>query len=157
MRILSLIVLSSILSVGRLLADPTLAAGEIPPLSAECLHEESGMLGMGFAYKIVSCGGEQAVLLERYLGRQGEEATFQIVDRLALPEVKDGQSILSVALCESRAYKDDPVSGIGSWKDQEDGSIVAEQISHAWRFDLQQGKIEAIDPHELQCVGESAD
>jgi hypothetical protein len=157
MRTLPLIAISSMLSCWSSLAAPAQPEREIPPLPADCLYEGGGMLGGKFAYKIVSCDGEQAMLLERFIERRGEEAVFQTLDRLALPKLQKGQSILDTVLCESLVDETDSVFGIGSWKNEQDGSIVAEQISHAWRFDLQQGKIEVIAAHEIKCVGESAD
>lgn len=115
------------------------------------------MLGTVFAFSFVSCDGDQIVVLERYLERRCNEVIFQVIDQLALPMLENGRSILEVVSCESPVHKNDPVFGIGVWKDQEDGSIAAEQISHAWRFDLQHGKIETIAPNELICTGEYAD
>lgn len=136
---------------------PTLRGREIPPLPAGCTQTGGGMLGTGFAYAFVSCDGEQVVVLERSLGRRGKEPRFQVLDQVAVPVLEDGHSILNVMLCESPAYKDSPVFGIGRWKEQADGSFIAEQISHAWRFDLQHGKIEAIAPQELKCEAEAVD
>lgn len=134
-------------------APATLIGLENPPLPEGCKDQGSGILGAShaFAYVELLCGNQVIVVLERFIERRGKVAYFRVIDELRLPSVARGQVVLAAPVCGSSSHPNDAIFAIGRWAEARDGSFVAKDISHAWRFNLTSGKIETISTRGVSC------
>lgn len=142
------------------IAAPTSLIGhEVPPLPVGCESKESMLLGASdaFAYDRLICNGSEIVLLQRFKDRRGREAYWEVIDQLQLPTRTSKSYALTAPLCSSKNYPNEPILAIGRWSPPKDRSFFAKNISRAWRFNLAQGRIEAISPGNVSCEGENAD
>lgn len=130
---------------------------EMPPMPTGCLHREGMLLGTSdsLAYERMACNGTEVVVLQRFKERRGKVAYWNVIDELHLPRSTSKSTALEVPLCTSKAHLNDSVLAIGRWTKGKDGSFVAKSISHAWRFNLAEGKIEAISTRGVSCEGDS--
>lgn len=138
---------------------PTFIGLEVPPIPNGCEHRESGLLGSSgtFAYERWFCNGREIVVLENFVERRGQHAYMKVIDQITIFASKNGNSALDVPYCSSSSYKDEAVLVLGQWTSLKNGDFVAKNISHAWRFNLQRGKIEPISVRGVKCEGESPD
>jgi hypothetical protein len=133
---------------------------EIPPIPASCEDKGGGILDRDdkFAEHQLLCNGHEIILLERFIERRGKNAYWNVIDELRLPLLKHGRTILSVPLCQSSTYADSAILAVGVWgPTRADNSFVAKEISNAWRFNLEEGKIQPIPTSSVICEGENAD
>ena len=124
----------------------------------DCKEIDGGMLESSttFFFSHVFCSGKQLIRLERKVGEQGSHAQWHIDDELHLPEPASGAELIPPGFCSAGPYNGDTIFAIGKWKRISDGYLV-ENISHAWRFDLQHGKIKSISAHRVKCDSDDPD
>lgn len=130
---------------------------EMPPMPAGCSHRESMAPGTSgsFAYERLACNGKEVVLLQRFKDHRGKLAYWEVIDELELPARTSNSQALDVPLCSSSSYPKDSILAIGRWTTAKDGSFIAKNISRAWRFNLVEGKIEAISQRGVSCEGDN--
>jgi hypothetical protein len=140
-------------------APGSLIGQEVPPLPVGCESKESMLLGASdaFAYDRLICNGSEIVLLQRFKDRRDKKAYWEVIDQLQLPTRTSKSHALEAPLCSSRRYPNEPILAIGHWSTPKGGSFFAKNISRAWRFNLAQGRIEAISPGDVSCKGENVD
>ena len=140
-------------------APRSLIGQDIPPVPAGCEQIVSGVLGDSdlFAYQRMVCDKSEIVVLARFIERRGKAAYWRVVDEIYLPVLNQGVTALDVPLCKSASFGSN-ILATGRWSNPgQDGSFVATDISQAWRFDLEQSKIEPISVTDVVCEGEYAD
>lgn len=103
----------------------------------------------GAGYTQWICNGTHVISFERANPSNNNDALF-VVDQLNLPRLPRGHDVIFHLMCSSSLYPNDPVIAIGRWKKVKDGSEVR-PITHAWRFNLQKGKIEPIPTRGMEC------
>ncbi len=123
------------------------------------LAKESGLLDDldKFAYERMLCGSQEVVVLERFVEWRGKLTYWKVLDELLLPSMECGYAALDVLLCESANYPESAVLAVGVWGNAENGALVAKNISHALRFNLDAVKIEPISTHDVVCESEYQD
>jgi len=151
-------VLAAFLFLTQTAAQSSFIGKEIPPIPNECQSRESGILGASdkFAYSFLFCEGEYVVLLEKFVDRRERKAFWVVLDELHIPNDSSGQKPLSVLLCQSTEYKGEYVFALGVWKELV-SSYEAVNISNAWRFNLEKGKIETIGTKGMSCTLDKVD
>lgn len=132
---------------------------EVPPTPHGCSHRESMVLGPSdaFAYERMVCNGIEIVFLQQFTERRGKLAYWKVIDELHLPPGSLQRTALEVPLCSSNAHPYGSILAVGRWTKRKDGAFVATDISHAWRFNLAEGKIEAISTRGVYCEGDDPD
>lgn len=140
-------------------ASGSLVGVEVPPMPTGCQSRESGVLGPedSFVYDRMSCNGQEVVVLQKLIRRQGKVAHWNVIDELRLPKALSKRTPLEVPLCMSSSFQNESVLAIAQWGNEKDGSFLAKRISHAWRFNLAKGKIEPISTQEVSCAGVNPD
>jgi hypothetical protein len=105
---------------------------------------------------ISRCEGQDVVVLQKFIERREKKAYFKVLDEVQLPKMPAERYVLAVPQCSSVSYKDENILAIGRMEEIKDG-LVSKDISHAWRFNLQTGKIEPISIHDVICEGDNPD
>lgn len=152
------LVLAVLLTLVSTAAHSSLIGKVIPPVPNECQSRESAMLGPShqFAYSFLICEGEYVVLLQKFVDRREKKAYWVVLDELRIPNHGSGQEPLGVPFCQHNEHKGEYVFALGVWKESVN-SYEAVDILNAWRFNLESGKIETINPKGMSCSLDKVD
>jgi hypothetical protein len=122
----------------------------------DCIFKGGGMLNSSFTlrYSEYSCNGRSVVQLQGSIDQSINKLKYKFLDELRLPLFKGKRKLLDIDLCRSDKYKEKNIIAVGEWETTKSGDgIYAKEISNAWRFNLESGKIEAISVDGVVCEG----
>ena len=151
-------ILAAFLLLATVAAQSSSIGIEIPPIPAGCQSHESSMLGPThkFAYSFLVCDGEYVVLLQKFVDLRGRNVVWVVLDELHVAINGSARELLGVPICESAYHKGEFIFGLGELKELV-SSYEAVNISNAWRFNLENGKIEAIGTNGMSCTLDKVD
>lgn len=167
-HLLTLVVLFSFTVPYTWAAPESFIGREIPPSPVDCADKGGGILNPDYKYKNVLdrdyvyadhnllCNGYEIVLLKRFVEYREKKPYWNVIDELRLPLLKYGRTVLERGFCQSSQYAESEIFAVGIWgPTREDNSSVAKKISHAWRFNLKEGKIQPIPTTSITCKREN--
>jgi len=148
-----LLLMAAVLHLPALAGRATPSLANLPYASIHNTCQQKGFASFdrkdGASYTHWICNGEHIISFERASPGTNNDAVI-IVDQLNLPRLPRGHDVIFHLMCSSSLYPNQPVIAIGRWKKVKDGSEVR-PITHAWRFDLQNRKIEPIPTRGMEC------
>lgn len=105
----------------------------------------------------LKCGERYFILLERKLAGNGRDSTWKVVDQAIVSKLSRGYKIFPPIICASDNFPRNPTTAVGKFVKQPDNSFESRNITHAWRFDLDNEKIEPIPLPGVLCAIDAVD
>ena len=141
-------------------APATFVGLSLPPYPTDCKVGEGAVLGWGppylRGYEHLICGSREFVVFMRLLEQRDGKPYWTVVDEVQLP-LSPGQRMMGVLTCSRPAKSGDQVFALGILRNVSGARFVGENVTHAWRFDLEAERIEPISPNEVSCEEENED
>jgi hypothetical protein len=132
----------------------------LPPYPTDCKVGEGAVLGSGPPYRLgyehLICGSGEVVVLLRLIDQRDGKPYWKVLDEVQLP-ISPGQRMMGVLTCSRVAKGSEPVFALGILRNVNGARFVGENVTHAWRFDLDAERIEPIPPGEVSCEEENDD
>ncbi|MDR6818760.1 hypothetical protein J2X76_003942 [Neorhizobium sp. 2083] len=105
----------------------------------------------------LKCGEKYFILLQRKMAVNERDTTWKVVDQVTVSKLKRGYQIFPPVICESNNFPGNPTTAVGKFVKQPDNSFESRNITDAWRFDLDNGRIEPIPVSGILCSVDAVD
>lgn len=103
------------------------------------------------------CGESYFILLKRKIAGNGRDSTWKVVDQATVSKLKRGYRIFPPIICASDNFPSYPTTAVGKFVKQPDNSFESRNITDAWRFDLDNERIEPIPLSGVLCSVDAVD
>jgi hypothetical protein len=145
-------------------APPTFVGLQLPPYPSDCKVGEGAVLGSGPPYRLgyehLICGSDEIVVFLRVIEHRDSVARWDVIDEVWL-SIPAGQRMWGVLKCSRVHHDGDAVFAVGTFVKVADTRVMrrfeADNVTQAWRFDLEAERIEPIAASDVSCGWDSYD